>query len=611
MTSTGPHDARRHELLRITAEHPAAGSPDATASELVGTAARYGASTADQITLALAAHQALRGQPGAAVSLRLVQDDDRADASSWSLEVHLLPARTTDRNGDRSRLLAVSVPASPETAPDAAPEAPVPGPAALSAHLLELLAGQNARLRWHDQELERTDQGTLALHAELAEITEQLRQANRIQAHLLQAEREARAHAENTRSRLSFLAHASATLSASLDPQQILGRLDTLVAVQRVAALEIWLAEEDTASPRGAGLALVVPGTAPSPAAPARPPHVVRRAHRTGLVHHAAPHRLEDPPGVTTGTADRELLAVPLISRGRALGVLAFSPLREPFTAEDVTAYGELGRLSAVALDNAMRYEHEHQIAERLQHALLTDLPTDTPVRFTARYLPGEDGLNVGGDWYDAFTSPDGSIIASLGDVTGHGLHAAILMGQLRTAIRAYALDGYSPGQILKRLNRLLISQTGDDMATAVLMHLTADGTLHWANAGHPPPLLRRPDGTTAPLRSRNMMLGVFDDAPYTTHTAHLAPGATLLLYTDGVIERRDVPLEATQERLAKAFAAATDDLEQTADQILEAMLIDSTREDDTCILLLHAPAAVPDEEAPDPDDRTTRLLDR
>jgi serine phosphatase RsbU (regulator of sigma subunit) len=266
------------------------------------------------------------------------------------------------------------------------------------------------------------------------------------------------------------------------------------------------------------------------------------------------------------------------------------------FAAEDVAVFSELARIAAAATDNALRYEHERDVAERLQRAMLTDLPPAGRLQFTARYLPAEAGLNVCGDWYDAFERPDGDVIAAVGDVTGHGLQAAALMGQLRTTLRAFAIDAPGPGKVLTRMHRLLSHLQPDDLATAVLAQLSPDGLLRWSNAGHPPPLLRAPGGAVTLLDGHDFLLGMpLEGAALQEFSIRPAPGTAVLFYTDGLIERRGVPLGEGIDRLAEAFATADGDLDSIADSVLDEMLRDSAREDDTCLLLFRTvPATAP-----------------
>lgn len=447
--------------------------------------------------------------------------------------------------------------------------------------LLDLIIDQYDTLGRHRRELERTDQGVLALHAELAETTERLRQASDLQRRFLDAERAAHAAAEASRARLAFLAHAGATLAESLDHEQILGRLHTIVVPRHASAMTVWLVRE--------------PGTLdafPAEDEPQRPHPLIEKAFASGRAQHATREwsAQETAPGVDTTVDRQQILAIPLISRGGTLGVLAAEPPAGSFGAEDVAAFIELARLTAAATDNALRYEHEHDIAQLLQRAMLTRLPAGGRLELTARYLPAEAGLNVGGDWYDAFARPDGDMMAVVGDVTGHGLQAAALMGQLRTTLRAYAMDAGGPGEVLTRMHRLLSHLQPDDLATAVLAQVSADGMLRWANAGHPPPLVRAPDGTVTPLEGHDFLLGMpLEGAALQEFGIRPEPGSVVLFYTDGLIERRGVPLGDCIDRLARAFRRAAGGLDAMADQVLAEMLRDSAREDDTCLLMFRA----------------------
>jgi serine phosphatase RsbU (regulator of sigma subunit) len=445
--------------------------------------------------------------------------------------------------------------------------------------LLDVIIDQYDALEWYRQELDRTDQGVLALHAELDDSTEQLRQAGDLQRRLLNAERAAHAAAEASRARLAFLAHAGATLAASLDHEQILGHLHAIVVPRHAAAMTVWLVRETGP---------LVPLPPESTTGP--PPPLVEKAYARGIAQHATrlPRDDDVAPGVETMLDAHQLLAIPLISRGATLGVLAAEPPSGSFTAEDVAVFTELARVTAVATDNALRYEHERDVADILQRAMLTDLPAHGRLRwFTARYLPAEAALNVGGDWYDAFERPDGDVMAVVGDVTGHGLQAAALMGQLRTTLRAYAVDAEGPGDVLTRMHRLLSHLQPDDLATAVLAQISPGGLLRWSNAGHPPPLLRTPDGTVTALQDHDFLLGMpLEGAALREFGVRPEPGSVVLFYTDGLIERRGVPLGESIDRLARAFARAPGGLDAIADRVLTEMLRDSAREDDTCLLV-------------------------
>jgi serine phosphatase RsbU (regulator of sigma subunit) len=445
--------------------------------------------------------------------------------------------------------------------------------------LLDIVTDQDMALIRHRQELENTDQGLLALHAELADQADQLTRSGERQRELLETEQAARAAAEAARgaaeaarARLAFLSHVGAVLGASLDHRQVLSRLSTLLVPRFAAATEVWLVAEN-GQLELYGAPAVLPG---EPADPAAPP-VVRRVRET--------RRAEQPePGPDTGP--HGMLVVPLVSLGRVLGVLTVSPPGRPFAHDDVVIVTETAGRAAAALANALRFEQEREVAEQLQHAMLTELPTGPGADCAARYLPAVIGLNVGGDWYDAYHRPDGTLVLAVGDVAGHGLAAATLMGQLRTAMRAYAMDLADPGEVLTRLHALIRHLDPDHCATAILAMVTPGGDMSLATAGHPPPLLRGTDGSVRRLEFPGPMLGLPVDHTYVATTVPLRTGATLLFYTDGLIERRDAVIDVGIDQLAAAFQTADGGPERIADTVCEVMLADSSREDDTCLLI-------------------------
>ena len=189
-----------------------------------------------------------------------------------------------------------------------------------------------------------------------------------------------------------------------------------------------------------------------------------------------------------------------------------------------------------------------------LQHSLLPDrLPLVPGMDMTARYLPGGAGVDIGGDWYDVIALPDGNVGLAMGDVVGKGIPAASLMGQLRNALRAYARDGRQPDAILGQLNDLLVEvDSPDHMATLVFgIFDPGTGELTLANAGHLPPLVCRADGTSEYLQcAPGLPLGALADTGYTNTTYTIEPGTTLLFYTDGLVEGRQLPLDDGLERL-------------------------------------------------------------
>ncbi|AJP00453.1 phosphatase [Streptomyces cyaneogriseus subsp. noncyanogenus] len=450
-----------------------------------------------------------------------------------------------------------------------------------TALVLDKLSEQEELVAFHREELHQTNQGVVALHAELDA-------AGRAQREAFAAERKARREAESARRRLTFLADASAVVTASLNHHEIVRRLAEVLVPEYAAGVDVWLF--DNSEHADAGAARHRP--APHPAAA-----VV--AARTGRPQYAADHPgglpgVDDQPPSALNP-DRPLLCIPLMARRASLGVLTLSPPGERWDPDDAVMLIELARRAGTAIDNARRFEHNRDIAETLQRALLTDLPDTPGLKLAARYLPATHGLNIGGDWYDAFRQPDGSVIAVIGDVTGHGLHAAVMMSQLRTALRAYAVDGGSPGRLLTRLHNFLHHLQPDLYATAVIARFRpGDPTLTWAAAGHPPPVLRTADGRVRILDAKpGAMLGIPLKQEIADHTVRLSPGATLALYTDGLVERRARGIDPGIERLAQAlggFGAAEleADLAGAADGILHPLLSDSERDDDVCLLLCH-----------------------
>ncbi|MFE7174457.1 SpoIIE family protein phosphatase [Streptomyces sp. NPDC057616] len=448
-----------------------------------------------------------------------------------------------------------------------------------TALVLEKLTDQEELVAFHREELHQTNQGVVALHAELDA-------AGRAQREAFAAERKARTEAESARRRLTFLANASAVLTSSLNHDEIVRRLPELLVPEYARSVDVWLFDGDAEQ-----------------APPSPHPAAAVVAARTGRPQYAARH-----PGGLPGVDDQPpsklnpelpLLCIPLPTRRAPLGVLTLTPpAGDRWNSDDAVMLIEIARRASIAIDNARRFEHNRDIAETLQRALLTDLPATPGLRLAARYLPATHGLNIGGDWYDAFRQPDGGLIAVIGDVTGHGLHAAVMMSQLRTALRAYAVDGGSPGTLLTRLHTFLHHLQPDLYATAVIARFHPDeSTMTWAAAGHPPPVLRTPDGQVHTLDAKpSAMLGIPLSQQIHDHTMEMPPGSTLALYTDGLVERRALGIDPGIERLGQALGSLgpqrlETDLDGSADRILDPMLSDSERDDDVCLLLCHISA--------------------
>ena len=207
-----------------------------------------------------------------------------------------------------------------------------------------------------------------------------------------------------------------------------------------------------------------------------------------------------------------------------------------------------------------------------LQRSLLPDrLPSVQGIQIAARYMPG--GADVGGDWYDAIPLDRGRVGIAMGDVVGHGIAAASLMGQLRHSMRAYALEGHSPAGVLDRLGRMVRGLDGGQMATLLYLVLEPDhGTARFANAGHVPPLVITPDGDAHYLDSaHNPPLGVFESPDHLELSTELEPGSTIVLYTDGLVEERGVSIDQGLEALRLAASQDACHPDELCDRLVES----------------------------------------
>ncbi|HEX8856871.1 MAG TPA: PAS domain-containing protein [Thermoleophilaceae bacterium] len=284
----------------------------------------------------------------------------------------------------------------------------------------------------------------------------------------------------------------------------------------------------------------------------------------------------------------RSLLGAPLIAHGEVVGVLDVGSLRpRKFTDEEVRLLELAADRAALAVSHARLYERERQIAETLQRSLLPEqLPDVGGVVLAARYLPAAGGADVGGDWYDAIPLPDGRLGVAMGDVTGHGVGAAAMMGELRHALRAYAIEGIDPGEIAERLDKLIRLPGSERMATLLYMVLDPrSNRVEFVSAGHLPPLVVRPDRQPSFLTvTGGLPLGC-GMGPYEPGTAEIEPGSLLVLYTDGLVERRSKGVDAGLEELAAMAPKIPFEPEAAADLILSTLLPEGPSLDDVAIL--------------------------
>jgi GAF domain-containing protein/anti-sigma regulatory factor (Ser/Thr protein kinase) len=258
----------------------------------------------------------------------------------------------------------------------------------------------------------------------------------------------------------------------------------------------------------------------------------------------------------------RSLLGVPLLVEGRVTGVLHVGTLTpRDFTSDDAELLRAAADRAALAIDRARLYE-ERRVVEALQRTLLPDpLPELPGLELAARYQPARQGTGIGGDWYDVFPLSGSQVGLVIGDVMGHGVAAAAMMAQLRTALRAYALDGHGPAAVAERLNHLLVPLRPSSMTTLVYAVVDPETeTMLLISAGHLPPLLVPPVGSPRYLPVHgDPPLGVTLAAHYSEHRFALPAGSTVMLYTDGAVEVRGEPLDTGLERLLALTADGGD----------------------------------------------------
>jgi hypothetical protein len=374
----------------------------------------------------------------------------------------------------------------------------------------------------------------------------------------------ARAAAERSEQRLRALQATTAALSGAVTVDGVVtALLDAAVGPLGGGAASMWLVDE-AATLLPAGSRGEPDGAVPLPAV-------------EGRFHARADGRVVVPlPGATA-----------------IRGVLSVAPRgdvgADPLDVDALTAVGQQGGL---ALDRARLHEQSATVARELQHALLAgDPPEDPRFAVAAAYRPGVESLEVGGDFHDTFLVGNDVVAVVVGDVVGRGLAAASAMGQLRSAVRAVAGEGSSPAALLRRLDRFVDQVEAASLATLAYaeLHLPT-GELRWSCAGHPPPaLLPAADAPELLWEGRSTPLGTLPwAAPRTEASRVLAPGDRVLLYTDGLFERRRRPLDDglalvldTAGRLAGApLTAAVTGLTDT-------LLADEEGRDDVCVLLL------------------------
>ena len=290
------------------------------------------------------------------------------------------------------------------------------------------------------------------------------------------------------------------------------------------------------------------------------------------------------PRGTLTGTLPQRLAWIIGIV-GTALSLLA-AALTVRLIQRRRDAERLAGRLDRIAHENRRLYAEQRNIAQTLQHALLPErLPTIPGAEARARYEAGEEGVEIGGDWYDVIALDERRLLVVVGDVSGHGLRAASTMASLRYAIHAYAAQGDAPAEILTKLSRLVSVGTSGQLATVLLMLVDIGAhKVSVTSAGHLPPLLMNGNGGRFLDGEVGLPIGVDRAASYTSMTVSAPPAATLLAYTDGLVERRGEHLDQGLARLRHAAVANHADLPELLQRLVNEVRNDPA-EDDTAIV--------------------------
>jgi PAS domain S-box-containing protein len=421
--------------------------------------------------------------------------------------------------------------------------------------------------------------------------------------------REAQERAERSARQLALLAQVSAELAGTLDTQVATARLPQLVVPALADFCVVTIVAEDGV-PRDAGSWHAEPASRALleryrevrlDAMPMTAP--VARALQTGEASTFAGTDVLDllPHGPA-----RDLLAVlapatevalPLRARGRTVGLLTlFYAEGHAPTDDDVVVAQDVADRAGLALDNARLYGAQQQLAEGLQRSLLTDPPELDHAEIAVRYLPAAEAAHVGGDWYDAFLQPGGTTMLVIGDVVGHDTEAAAAMGQLRALLRGIATySDAGPVEVLRGLDSSMTTLQLGTLATAAVARFeqTPDEMargitrMRWANAGHLPPMAVNPDGSVAELATwvGGLMLGVDAAAERHESVVTLDCGSTVLLYTDGLIERRDSDLDQGLVRLRTALLELAGlPLQELLDELIER-LVQGRPQDDVALV--------------------------
>ncbi|WSN45753.1 SpoIIE family protein phosphatase [Streptomyces sp. NBC_01334] len=415
--------------------------------------------------------------------------------------------------------------------------------------------------------------------------------------------------------RLALLAETTTQLTSTLDVDEALHRLAALT-VPRLADWAVFdlLTERDevrrvlVATHKDGILVERDDLQGPMPPVPEESPMPLSRALRGAASSLAGPATYQGPPdsGIAveqqrlfTETGMRSAVIAPIRGLRDVLGALTLGRAQrhDAFTSADLPLLEDLTRRAGLALDNARLYQRQRKVAETMQRHLLPQLPVLPGLEMTARYVPAPDASSVGGDWYDAFALADHAHALVIGDVVGHDLDAAAGMAQVRNMLRAFAWSHpeAAPSTVITRLDEAVMHVAEVPMATMILARLTlGEDTLwrlHWSNAGHPPPLLVTHDGQARYLdEAHGMLLGTGVTRARPDALTVLPPRATLLLYTDGLVESPQRSIDHGLVRLRRhAAALAHRPLDSFCDSLLDQVR-PSDNDDDVAMIALRTP---------------------
>ncbi|MEV6122207.1 SpoIIE family protein phosphatase [Streptomyces sp. NPDC052077] len=410
--------------------------------------------------------------------------------------------------------------------------------------------------------------------------------------------------------REELLARAAAATADTRKLEEMLDALSHVIVPDVADACRVYLLPQGLDRPPGSPLSAERVVTRTREGLPDLPEHRAEhldpgsplvRAIEQGHPLHAVFPPGNPPPGLAApGNAPwlperaNSVVLLPVVVDGTTAALLVSSTSgdRQPLGRPEIALLRDLIDQAHVPLRNALEFQRTRQVALALQRSLLTAPPDVPGLDIAVRYRPSVLGAEVGGDWYDSFVLRDGAVVLTIGDVAGHDLPAAVTMSQMRNMLRGFALDREEPtGEILRRLDMAVQTLYPEGIATCILARVERPASglrLQYSVAGHPPPLLVDPDGTARFLTGAdNPLIGLVPDPAPTSAHEPLPPGSTVLLYTDGLVERREEDLWTGLERLRHAAAAAAGQpLGVLCDELL-AGLLPTGGPDDVAMLAL------------------------